>query len=109
MPEDSGNATYPPPEEMEKRAERGDPAAQHFVQARRIATGPLAHTPDDSRIGRKGRLMSGTIMRLARRLGKNPDEMAAAMPEDTVRRTKNRVLEDRQPDGSTIYKDIPVK
>ena len=41
----------------------------------------------------EGRQVSGFLLRLARRLGKDPDALAADIEPDTIRRTKYPVLE----------------
>lgn len=101
------SAEYPPKSELESRASAGDPVAQQALGTRKIQTGPHAAIPGQTRP--KGRRMSGTILRLAQRLGKDPDELAREIPEDTVRRTKYGVVEDRQQDGSILFKQIPVE
>jgi hypothetical protein len=50
--------------------------------------------------------MSGFVLRLAERLGKNPDELAARIPTDTLRRTKYPVLESEE-DGYRSFKHDP--
>jgi hypothetical protein len=111
MSEDSGNdsSQYPSKAELTERAERGDPVARLSVKARRIETGGAALTHDDSRTGRRGRKMSASVLRLARRLGSNPDELAKDIPDDTLRRTKYGVIEEKMPDGSIKFKDQIVK
>lgn len=51
----------------------------------------------------KGRQMSAFVMRLARRLGRDPDELASRMPPDTLRRTKYPVIERVNDDGSRTF------
>ena len=99
------SAEYPSKDELSERAARGDPVAQG-ARARRVETGGATATPSTRPPGRR---MSATIMRLARRLQRDPDELAQEIPADTVRRTKYGVLEEKQPDGSTLFKHIPVK
>lgn len=57
----------------------------------------------------KGRKMSAQILRLADRLGVDPDELAGEIPEDTLRRTKYPAVEEEQEDGSILYKHNPVR
>lgn len=45
------------------------------------------------------RRMAAAIQRLALRLGKDPDEIAAKLPEDTIRRLQYPVVERVAPDG----------
>lgn len=57
-----------------------------------------------------GRQMSSQILRLAERMGVDPDELAAKFPADTVRRTKYPVLEHVDADGRRFFKhDIGVE
>jgi hypothetical protein len=113
MSEDSGNATYPPPEDLEARASSGDPVAKltrSSGRARQIETGGAVAMPGASPTVRRGqRRMSASILRLARRLGANPDKLAAEYPDDTIRRTKYPAIEDPQPDGSILFKEVRVK
>jgi hypothetical protein len=51
--------------------------------------------------------MSGLVQRLARDLGKDPDELAAQIDPDTLRRTKYAVLQIRNDDGTTTFKHDP--
>jgi len=53
--------------------------------------------------------MSAFVLRLARSLGKDPDELAARYSDDTLRRTKYPCIEEEQPDGSIKFKEIKVK
>jgi hypothetical protein len=50
------------------------------------------------------REVSGQLLRLAKRLGKDPDELAAKIPADTLRRTKYPVLEQIDEDGRVTFK-----
>lgn len=112
MSEDSGSV-YPTPEDLASRAASGDPVAKlsrSSGQAKQIETGPMAATPAASRTVRRGaRRMSASILKLARRLGADPDKLASEYSDDTIRRTKYPALEVEQPDGSTLFKDIRVK
>jgi hypothetical protein len=47
--------------------------------------------------------MAGPLLRLARRLGRSPEELASHYPPDTLRRLKYPVLERPGPAGSTVY------
>lgn len=47
--------------------------------------------------------LSATVIRLARRLGKTPEEVAAQIPEDTLRRTKYPVIETVNKDGTRSF------
>lgn len=50
------------------------------------------------------RALSGQVLRLAKRLGRSPDELAAKIPEDTLRRTKYPVREIVNEDGTRTFK-----
>ena len=49
------------------------------------------------------RVLSGPLLRLAKRLGKAPEELAETIPEDTLRRLKYPVIETVEPDGTHRY------
>lgn len=105
-------SVYPKKEQLEERAARGDQVARMTLsgRARQIATGGLAAIPADSPTEPKGRRrMSGFVLRLAARLGADPDELASRYSDDTLRRTKYPCIEEEQPDGSILYKEIKVK
>lgn len=51
--------------------------------------------------------MSASIQRIAHALGKTPEEMAAAIPEDTIRRTKFPVIRVENEDGTVSFKEPP--
>lgn len=57
---------------------------------------------------RPTRQMSGTILRLAAALGKKPDEVAAKLTPDTIRRTQYPVIEIQNPDGTKSFKHDPL-
>jgi hypothetical protein len=76
---------------------------------RQSATGDLAPMQGGTRTVPKGRRMSATVMRVARRLQRDADEIAKQIPDDTLRRTKYPVIEEVQPDGSILYKEQKVK
>jgi hypothetical protein len=74
---------------------------------RRSAITQAEVTGTGSRTGRHG--LSAQLQRLARRLGKDPDELAANIPADTLRRTKYPVLESVNPDGTRTFEhDVGV-
>lgn len=104
-------SAYPKKEELEARAASGDPVARMTLsgRARQIETGGAVLTPEGSPIARRGRRMSASVLRLAKRLGRSPDEIAQEIPDDTLRRTKYAVVEDPQKDGSILFKHNPVK
>jgi hypothetical protein len=52
--------------------------------------------------GRRG--LSATVVRLAKRLGKSPEELTDNIPADTLRRLKYPVLEIVNPDGTRTFK-----
>ena len=56
---------------------------------------------------RKRRKVSAAIQRLARRLGRDPDELAAQIPADTLRRTRFPVLEEVDEVGKRTFKHDP--
>ena len=71
-------------------------------QAKRRETGAREPGAAASPIGR--RALSGQVVRLAKRLGKTPEEIAETIPEDTLRRTKFPVIEVLNEDGTRTYK-----
>lgn len=104
-------SAYPTKQQLEERAARGDQVAQKTLSGRgkQIATGGLVAGQTDSPTASKGRRMSAFVLRLARSLGKDPDELAARYSDDTLRRTKYPCIEEEQPDGSIKFKEIKVK
>jgi len=48
--------------------------------------------------------MAVPLLRLARRLGRSPEELARRIPPDTIRRLKYPYIEQPQPDGTTVFK-----
>lgn len=71
---------------------------------------PLETEPEERHPGARRtakRVMSAQVQRLARRLGRDPDELAKKYPEDTVRRTKYPVIEIVTEDGKRIFKHDP--
>lgn len=48
--------------------------------------------------------MSAQVQRLARRLGKEPEEIAAKISPDTLRRTKYPVIETVNKDGTRSFR-----
>ncbi len=105
----ASDSQYPSEEDLKERAATGDPVARLSVRARQIETGGAAHTPAGTPTGSQGRRMSAAVLRLAKRLGRDPDELAAGIPDDTLRRTKYAVVEEKMPDGTILFKHIPVK
>jgi hypothetical protein len=51
--------------------------------------------------------LSGLVANLAKRLGKDPEEFAAQIDPDTIRRTRYPALTETLPDGTTIFKHDP--
>ena len=93
------SAQYPEPDELKARLAR-----------EKIATG--GHTTEDNIVRegpKKGRRMSALALRLASRLGVDPDAMVKEWPDDTLRRTKTPVVEEPQEDGSVLYKHNPIR
>jgi len=81
--------------------DRIDPKANQWLrsgQEKRSATTPRAHGATGSRTG-----LSAPILRLARRLGKRPEELVENIPADTLRRLKYPVIEKVEPDGTRSY------
>lgn len=69
------------------------------VLARLSETENPGSTPGTSRIAKS----AATVQQLAARLGRSEADMAAQIPEDTLRRLKYPVIPVRQADGSTRY------
>jgi hypothetical protein len=88
-------------ESNEWMANDPDPAvrASYFALERRLETKPRARGDAASPTA-----PSAILVRLARRLGRDPDELAAELSDDTLRRTANPVIEERTEDGKTIFK-----
>lgn len=72
------------------------------AQAKPHATEQAARGATDSRTGQ--REVSGQVLRLAKRLGADPDALAKKIPPDTLRRTKYPVLESVTEDGKRSFK-----
>lgn len=53
------------------------------------------------------RRMSAQIQRLAKRLRRDPDELAAEISDDTLRRTKFPVIEELGEDGRRTFRKDP--
>src|SRR5262245_42122843 len=87
---------YPPPEEMERRKRK--------ERAQRAAIAAEEAQPDGSR-----RAMSGLILWLAGRLGQKPEQLAARIDDDTIRRTKYPYVRAQQPDGTTVFREVASK
>ncbi len=71
-------------------------------RARLEETVKAAQGPGGSRTGKIG--SSQLLVRLASRLGISTQTLAVRIPEETVRKTKYPVYEDKQADGSTVYR-----
>lgn len=87
---------YPSKQEMKSRVR------ESFVQGRLNATAPAERRRAVSRTA-----MSGIVQRLARALGKDPEELAKQIDPDTIRRTKFPVIEERLEDGKIVFKHDP--
>jgi hypothetical protein len=73
-----------------------------------VSQGLMAALPKPTKT--KERPMAGQLLRLARRLGLDPDELAQKIPADTIRRLKYPVLEQRERDGARGFEhDIGIK
>jgi hypothetical protein len=77
------------------------PEANLWFREAGISQGAAAGVPKTRKPEK--RKMSAALQRLALRLGKDPDEMAARIPEDTLRRLKYPVIERKTPDGKREY------
>lgn len=56
------------------------------------------------------RKMAAQLLRLARRLGVDPDSLATKIPADTIRRLKYPVIEQREKDGTRTFEhDLGIK
>lgn len=74
---------------------------------RQSETAPRARGRAGSRTAR--REMSAQVQRLAKSLGQSPDELAARIPADTLRRTKYPVIETLDENGRKVFKhDIGI-
>lgn len=92
--------------------DRINPKANEWMEREGVHSPPSTVTsPASSRASKNGkgplRTMSAQVQRLASRLGTNPDELAAKIPEDTLRRTKFPVLEIENDDGTRTFKHDP--
>lgn len=56
---------------------------------------------------RKSLPLSAPLVRLARRLGRRPTDMALSIPQDTIRRTMYPVIEEHDEQGRVSYRDAP--
>jgi hypothetical protein len=87
-------------------------ANQWLVEEGLVSSGPVRpRGTGQAEPGQRGsrterREMSGQLQRLARRLRKDPDELAKQIPADTIRRTKYPVLESVE-DGKRFFKHDP--
>ena len=76
--------------------------ANEWMEREGIVTqGPVASTPKTKK---ETRQQAAQVLRLARRLGKDPEKLAKSLPEDTVRRLKYPVLESRTADGKREFR-----
>jgi hypothetical protein len=87
----STNSEYPSRSEQAKRSRSESERLRAISRAGRGVTG--------SKIA-----PSAVLMRLADRLGRNPEELAASIDEDTLRRTKFPVDEIDHEDGTITFK-----
>ena len=72
-----------------------------------ITQGAAASAPRTRKATRK---MAAAVQRLAVRLGMDPDEVAARIPDDTLRRLGFPVIERRLPDGTREFEhDLGIK
>jgi len=92
---DSDNSSYPEPGEIERRRKATD-AAQAAARAGGHHDG--SHHP-----------MSGLILWLAKRLGVQPNQLAARIDDDTIRRTKYPYLAQDNGDGTTSFSQVAVQ
>jgi hypothetical protein len=53
--------------------------------------------------------MSGLIVWLARRLRQTPEQLAARIPDDTIRRTKYPYSADDNGDGTTTFRQVGLQ
>ena len=78
-----------------------DPKANRWLrsdQGRRSATTSVDPGRTASRTA-----LSAPLLRLAKRLGRRPEELAESIPADTLRRLKYPVIETVEPDGTRSY------
>lgn len=90
------SSEYPSKQEMANRARSSSDPAR-----------PSEIAPAERRRAGSRTAMSGLVQRLARSLGRDPDELAAQIDPDLIRRTKYPVIEIRNEDGTTTFKEDP--
>ena len=95
------SAEYPSKTEIERRKAAND--FPYSDRAKQDVTGTVVRGPDDSRTVPREAKPTATVVRLAAALGKDPAELAAQIPEDTLRRTRYAMKVQRTEDGKTIY------
>lgn len=88
-----------------------DPKANEWMEREGLASAKQVMSPDArKRVEHKQRQMAAQIQRIARRLGKKPEDLAGKVSADTVRRLKYPVLEQRNPDGTRTFEhDLGIK
>lgn len=89
--------------------DRVDPKANAWMEDRSDGSRPTAPTkPGSSQPSGKDRAsarQAGIIQRLALATGRDPNELAEAIPEDTLRRLKFPVTTQVADDGSLTFKE----
>lgn len=90
-------------------ADRVDPKTNAWMEGDGTSSGRTARTTHGSSrdSGKEPvvALQSGVVQRLALSTGKDPNELAAAIPADTLRRLKFPVITQRNEDGTVTYKE----
>ena len=88
--------------------DRIDRKANEWMEREGLSSPSSATSPASSPTSRHARAasrsMSAQVQRLSRRLGVDPDKLAAKYPPDTIRRTKFPVVETVNTDGTRSFR-----
>lgn len=74
--------------------------ANEWMRREGIEQGAAANVPRPRKAVRR---MAGQVLRLAMRLGQDPDTIAEKIPDDTMRRLQFPVKESVTPDGKRVF------
>src|SRR5690348_15976382 len=96
------NDRYRSKKELEKRSAKDAPL---FDRARHSATDPTVVLPAGSPTEPLAQPQpTAQVERVSRRLGKDPDELARAIPPDTLRRTRYPLIEREEEEGGRTFR-----